>query len=217
MMKRMLTVLLIAMLLSGFGMAGASAPQAAEKNQAVVTIDGETIVMRAVSMEVGVHGFAPGYKVGDQYHYAPAMEILKFEQVDARTGDILKTLHIFLPRNWQAGMRYTTDDAYDRVYGMVGLYLQDHQTGKAPYTDLLSLIAKSSMQLIIDEANADYSMIKGRFVANANYGTTHVEFALSSFYVDKNSLASAGATDVLDPFAIAEPSISPIAPAPGGE
>lgn len=242
-MKNLFYGKVYSILLAVLVLACAPLPAAAEQpgvNQAIVEIDGETVVMQAISMELveksvylyeekesssGYNSFGL-YGNSNSFSYptplgTAQMEHIVFQQLDPRSGLVLKQLELRMPGNWEAGGTYQSEEK-DKLYGTPVIKYSDSQTGKSydsayatvsstyyPGYDLLSpgywiesTNNKSSVALIIDEADSEYSVIKGRFKGDVftKGGSNHVTFGISSFHVDKNLLPkSTSSPDYIEP------------------
>ena len=196
----------------------ACAAQNAGVNEAIVDIDGELMLFKAVSMQtveaeyessVTMFGdFWSGYKAyfskaNGQIDYflfksEVQVDIIEFEAVDQRSNKVIRRLVLCLPGNWESGKTYVAD-AEDRLYGYPVVYYKNLQTD---FTGTSALKPKEGIfvftdayaSLIIDDASDDYSMVKGRFKVTYVAGSGGVDYrgvfeiGVSEFYVDKNSL-----------------------------
>ncbi len=189
-MKRLVCTMLIAVLM--LGVLPVVAEQSPGVNEAVVVIDGETVVMTAVSMvrnnfQYGTQVVTARSPFSDYTQKMTVarivqMESIKFVQVDPRSGLTLKNLELRIPGNWETGKTYNTE-SIDQVYGAPVIIYANKQTNS--HCDSSNLEQKNTViSLIIDEANADYTMLKGRFQGEV----AGIKFDISSFYVDKKFL-----------------------------
>lgn len=223
-MKKIVShIALVALFLCTLLPAALAAEQKPEVNQAVVVIDGETVVMQLHSMGTLVPTpqgkFRQPSSSGDEYapypFYYCHMEYITFVQLDPRTGLELKRLDLLIPGNWETGKAYQNSEK-NNLYGSPVMRYIDHQ--RAIYADGSHNHEGQYIAVIIDEASADFSRIKGRFEANLNskqradgrdpmplrvgrvlYPFVDITVGISSFCVDK-SISQPDPNPELDPF-----------------
>lgn len=184
--------------------------QQPEVNQAVVQIDGETVVMEAVYAQPGQTQIA--------LNQWAQMEVIGFIEKDPQTGEVLKWIDLLLPGNWEVGQLAETENL---LYGRPAIRYVDCQTGEL--WDSSFAYNSQAFSVIIDAASEDYAMLKGRFRAALTLpvwvpdgqttedglptyvrtGERNLSIGVSSFYVDKHALDQTAA-----------PMLPPLTPAP---
>jgi len=179
-MKKTISFVLLIALCLACAPHAAMAQQLPEVNQAIVEIDGETVVMQAVSMVEGQFPFdlnKNSMSIMDKYHRAQ-MVMISFIEIESRHGYRVKDFALTVPGNWEAGRTYLSSKT-DKLFGIPAIYYYDRQSGERlasnswifglfGSTPRVQAVPSYSVAVIVDEASSDYSVIKGRFEATHN-------------------------------------------------